>query len=143
MQKKSTPLVLYPSHSHSKRKICEWKTLLIENSCGCYGDRGKRESNMLSECWTERNAPLKYFAFSATERRRREQPKEALIVRVMQRPEKEVNKLKLPLVFALLLPLYCSTVSCEKYVLEEAARPGKQAQQAGRQALRVFTGGIK
>lgn len=80
-------------------KICEWKTLLIENSCGCCW-----ESDMVSGCRTERNAPLKYFAFSAFQR-----PKEALIVRVMQRPEKEVNKLKLPLVFSLLpsaLPLH-------------------------------------
>lgn len=91
---------------------------------------GGKGSDMVSGCRTERNAPLKYFAFSGFRRRRR-RPKEALIVRVMQRPEKEVNMLKLPLVFNPLQPLHSSTASCEKYMLEEAGQARTEQARAG------------
>lgn len=107
-------------------KICEWKTLLIENSCGCCW-----EDDMVSGCRTERNAPLKYFAFSAFQR-----PKEALIVRVMQRPEKEVNKLKLPLVFflpPLCLPLYSRRQFRAKNICSR--RQAGQARHTGRHCV--------
>lgn len=102
--------------------------------------QARKGGDMLSGCRTERNAPLKYFAFSGFRRRRGRRPKEALIVRVMQRPEKEVNMLKLPLVFNPLQTLHSSAVLCEKYMLEEAGRPeqargGRRARREGRQCV--------
>lgn len=97
---------------------------------------GGRRSDMVSGCRTERNAPLKYFAFSGFRRRRRRRPKEALIVRVMQRPEKEVNMLLFLTPYSPFIPrLFRAKNICSR----RQARPGQdragQGRREGRQCV--------